>query len=563
MGVATAPGADAGADAVTARERKLCRAERHVDWLRALVVAFVWLALDSILQRPSIEAGPVLLLTAIGTLYTAVAHLARRRSWSTIDTRVLVTAGIDAVLVLAGIWVTGGAGSPLTPLLFVAMAATAYRFEMGVSLGFGAVYAFGYVGIAMSQPTTAGPPIDLVLQAGLLLATGLLASLTSEGYLEAERERSRTERTYEDILRAVPSFVTVVSRDGRIEYLNGRDASPGLNGEMNHGDVTDWVAEEAEDIVDEALQAVFEEGETVEYEVPAQAPGGERAYYRSVAAPLVEDGEILAAVIGSVDITRRLQVEEELRSHARALERSNETLSRYARLMAHDLREPIRDIVRYLQRIDRRERGLSAASREELDFVVRRARHLDELVRSLHGFAEVDERQLTLEPVDLDDAVQEALHRVQTEPGRGLHVDTGELPRVIADRRALVQILEQLIENGYEHGRDDPVRVRVDADRKPEGWCVRVQDDGPGIPPAHHDRVLEPFQRLEANQDGHVGMGLATARRLVERLGGHIELDSEVGEGTCVEFTLPQETVSTEEETPWSSHRSSAEDAHA
>lgn len=527
-----------------ARDRKLRRAESHVAWMRDAVAVFVWTAVPFLAARPTTQTSPFVAVVLLATAHTITAHVAHLRDWGRLSRRALLTSIGDAAVVLAILAVTGGWVSPLTPLLYVSMAAVAYRYELVSSLAFGTTYALGYVTVLFTGGWLGDVnTVDVVLRAGLLVATGMLAALSSTSLLEAEIQRSRSEHAFEDLVETVPGEVAVITREAAFPGER-RPAEALPREERVRASLADWLPEEGVPRAQQALARVFREGETVEFEVSGEHDGGTRTF-RSIAGPLQERGETLAAVVISTDVTERKRAERRLRDQARALRQSNQALARYASLTAHDLREPLRDIVRYLQRFQRREDDdLRRESREELDFVVERAQRLDSLVRALHGYAEVDERPFRTESVDLERALRDALLRVETSAPSRLSVETGELGTITADRRAIVEILEQLLDNAQVHSGRDVVHVYVDAEETEEGWRIVVEDDGRGIPPRFHDQIFEPFQRLEPDpRSERAGMGLATVRRLVERLGGEVRVDSHRGEGARFSFTVPRRPV--------------------
>lgn len=529
-----------------ARERKLRRAEAHVAWMRDAVAAFVWLTVPWLLQRPEIATPSFVSLILVGTAHTILAHAAYRQGWGGLERRAFVTSLGDAAVVLALLAVSGGAASPLTPLLYVSMAAFAYRHELVQGLAFGAGYGLAYVATLFAVGAM-GPRVDLVLRVGMLVATGMLASLSSKSFLEAEVERARVQHAFEDVLETVPGDVALVRRQTAFEEAEG-DLP---RAEAVEEALADWMPPPAIDRTRRALARVFATGETVEYETSTEEEG-RVAVYRTIAGPLgAEEGTVEAAVVISMDVTDRKRAQQRLRDHTRALRQSNRALARYASLTAHDLREPLRDIVRYLQRIERRPLDLDAATREELNFVIERARRLDSLVGALHRFAEVDERPLSTERVDIVDALEEAVHRLDLSKPPEMIVETGELATVTADRRAVVEILRHLLENAHQHAGVDPVHVWVASEEVADGWEIAVEDDGRGIPRRDHERIFEPFRPRDpdpASQQAH--MGLATVRRLVERLGGSIDVDSEPGAGARFAFTIPRRPVYADHEAP-------------
>jgi signal transduction histidine kinase len=543
---AAAPPLGADAEPVTAVERKLRRVEAHVAWMRDGVAAFLWPTVPWLVGRPEVAAIPFLAMVLAGTVHTVLAHAGYRRDWGGLRDRRLLTSLGDATIVLAIIAVSGGWASPLTPLLYVSMAAIAYRYELAHGLALGLGYGTAYLAVLLASGDLGDDPAAVAIRVGLLVATGVLASLSSRSFLEAEEERALAQDTLADVLDTVPGDVALIPRHRVLDDPDAGQVFPAL------GPIEEALADQMPlDAVQRARGALFTAfaiGETVEFETTVQREDGAAAY-QTIVAPLNDEASPQAAVVVSTDVTDRKRAEHRLRDHARALRQSNRALARYASITAHDLREPVRDIVRYLQRIERREPEPSEESREELAFVIARARRLDTLVRALHGFAEVDERPLAIERVDLAAALDRALARLDLEDPGALELQTGDLGRVTADRDAIEEILEQLLENAHEHGGRDPVRVWVDSEETSEGWRIVVEDDGQGIPPSDHECIFQPFRpRGPDATSTEARVGLATVRRLVERLGGEIGVESELGAGARFTFTVPRRPVLAEAE---------------
>lgn len=123
----------------------------------------------------------------------------------------------------------------------------------------------------------------------------------------------------------------------------------------------------------------------------------------------------------------------------------------------------------------------------------------------------------------------------------GAEVSCGQLPTLPADRLQMGQVLQNLIENGIKYNRSSPPRVSVTAECQDSKWVFAVADNGIGIDPRHHERIFEIFRRLHTyTQVPGTGIGLALCRRIVERHGGRIWVESRPGEGSTFYFTLPE-----------------------
>lgn len=241
------------------------------------------------------------------------------------------------------------------------------------------------------------------------------------------------------------------------------------------------------------------------------------------------------------EIARRMAVEEELQrilsSTVHELSEANDRLNGFAGAAAHDLRTPLSVIVGFAELL--RHPAISDTRREELAVRIANAgRACAELIETLHQQVVGDEPEQ--EQVDLAEEV-EWVARLSAQDELRLLVDP-DLPTVRAPRLLVRQVLLNLVSNAVKHrGSLRQVTVRVSASRRGEGWAVTVADNGPGIPAAERDRVMEAGVQLDPDRSGG-GLGLDLCRSLVDQQGGALWLaDSDLG-GVAVTFTLPDST---------------------
>lgn len=231
------------------------------------------------------------------------------------------------------------------------------------------------------------------------------------------------------------------------------------------------------------------------------------------------------------------------RGHTVALDQSNAELQQLASVAAHDLQEPLRMVVSFLQLVKKRYAGkLDQEAQELIDFAVQGGVRMQRLIQDLLAYSQVGGRELTLERVDagsiVDDVITE-LHTTVVETKAT--VTPGALPSVRADPLQLRGVFANLIANGLKFCGVTPPRVHIEAERLPGAWAFSVSDNGIGIAPDQFDRVFRIFQRLhtQAEYPG-TGIGLAICKRVVERHGGRIWVNSTLGEGSTFHFTLPE-----------------------
>jgi signal transduction histidine kinase len=143
--------------------------------------------------------------------------------------------------------------------------------------------------------------------------------------------------------------------------------------------------------------------------------------------------------------------------------------------------------------------------------------------------------------VDIRSVVQESianLHEVITESRATIVL--GDLPVVVADPTVLVQVFQNLIGNALKYARSEALRIRVSAAGESDEWVFSVEDNGAGIAAIHHEAIFRPFHRLHESEHPGAGVGLAICKKVVERIGGRIWVESELGRGARFRFSLPK-----------------------
>jgi PAS domain S-box-containing protein len=350
---------------------------------------------------------------------------------------------------------------------------------------------------------------------------------------------------YHSLVEHLPICVYRIDLDGRLTFGNSaylKDMGRPLE-ELFGMTVFDMFPEEQARKYDADDRRVIETGE-VFHDVEEHDAHGEKLYVEVLKSPVRDHEGNPIGVQGLYwDVTARKRAEEQLRKTLAELERSNKELQQFAAVASHDMDAPLRRVVTASRMIQRQYGSqLDAGARELLGFIVSSVEHMQELIDDLLAHSRVGALNKPLEPVDCASAVTKALSNLEV-PIResGAEVRVGRLPTVMANRVAFVQLFQNLIGNAIKYRGEDTPRVDVRAESQPNRWLFRVKDNGIGIAQEYWGKVFEAFERLHGEEEySGTGIGLATCKKIVERLDGRIWVESQVGEGSEFMFVLPQ-----------------------
>jgi two-component system, sensor histidine kinase and response regulator len=243
------------------------------------------------------------------------------------------------------------------------------------------------------------------------------------------------------------------------------------------------------------------------------------------------------------DVTEREQAHQEIARKVDELARSNAELEQFANVASHDLQEPLRMVASYTQLLARRYKGrLDADADEFIGFAVDGATRMQTLIQDLLSYSRVTTRGQSFTITDAERACNDALQNLQPAlaDSQGV-VSVGSLPRVLADATQLTQLFQNLIGNAIKYRDHRRPEIRVTAKTAGELAAFSIKDNGIGIDSQYFERIFQMFQRLHTRKAyAGTGIGLALCRKIVERHGGRISVESRLGEGSTFLFTIPQ-----------------------
>jgi light-regulated signal transduction histidine kinase (bacteriophytochrome) len=243
------------------------------------------------------------------------------------------------------------------------------------------------------------------------------------------------------------------------------------------------------------------------------------------------------------DITERKRAEKALAERAAELARSNAELEQFAYVASHDLQEPLRMVASYAQLLAKRYRGkLDADADEFIGYVVDGVHQMYQLINGLLAYSQVGSRVNAFQPTDCNAVLGSALAKLQgTIKDKGALITHDPLPTIMADPLQLELLFQNLIGNGIKFHGEQPPQIHVSVDQRADECVFSVRDNGIGIDPQYADRIFTIFERLHSTKDyPGTGIGLAICKKIVDRHGGRIWVESQLGTGATFHFTFPK-----------------------
>jgi len=355
-----------------------------------------------------------------------------------------------------------------------------------------------------------------------------------------------SEARYRGLLEAAPDAMVVVDRAGDIILVNAqaeirfgyrRDA---LLGKAVTDIIPDGFAERLLADAQRSAEVALAQQMGTGIELIGRRKDGSEFPIELMLSPLVSDeGVLVTAAIR--DISVRKAAEAELLEKVDALRVSNVELEQFAYAASHDLQEPLRMISSFTQLLSRRYHGqLDADADEFIAFAVDGATRMERLIQDLLAYSRVGTQGRDFQPTSSEGAFRQALLNLRGAiEDSGAIVTSTKLPEVMADETQLVQVFQNLVGNGIKYRRPETPRVRVSSKREGDRWIIAVADNGLGIDAQYFERIFGMFQRLHRREEfAGTGIGLAIAKKIVERHGGAISVESILGVGSTFRFSL-------------------------
>lgn len=365
-------------------------------------------------------------------------------------------------------------------------------------------------------------------------------ALTVSAFVHADREELRVFST---VFETNLEGVVIADMHGTI--LHGNKSVAAVMGytpqEIIGKNLRSLHAEHARDAFDDILSTVQSGGQWQGETALTRHSGEEFPSWMNATGAKDGKGVVTHVIVEFSDITTFKQTQEALVSRTDELARSNRELEQFAYVASHDLQEPLRMVASYTQLLARRYKdNLDEDANEFIHYAVDGAMRMQALINDLLMISRVGTRGKPLQPCESGLSLEHALINLRMaieESGAGITHDP--MPRVMADVSQLTQLLQNLIGNAIKFHSGEQPRIHIGAQQRGDEWVISVKDNGIGIAPEFFERIFVIFQRLHGKQEyPGTGIGLAVCKKIVERHGGEIWVESEPGQGATFLFTL-------------------------
>ncbi|MFN8285339.1 MAG: ATP-binding protein [Chitinophagales bacterium] len=256
-----------------------------------------------------------------------------------------------------------------------------------------------------------------------------------------------------------------------------------------------------------------------------------------------EDGETGVVLSQTRDIRRSKNYQLQLEERTHELERSNADLETFAFVSSHDMQEPLRMIANYMQLLKRKYSGkLDAEADEYIEFANKGAINLSQLIKDLLSYSRITRTELNRTRISMKELVNEVTRSVQLElQEKNAVVEVEELCEAEVDRNLMLLVIQNLILNAIKYNNSGAPTISISCEKKEGEVIYCFADNGIGIDPKHQQRIFEPFHRLHTKAEyPGTGLGLSTCKKIIERHGGKIWIDSTANKGSKFYFSLPR-----------------------
>lgn len=378
---------------------------------------------------------------------------------------------------------------------------------------------------------------------------------TALAKLAVEDEVVKSKERYQTLVENLNEAIILDDIDGKVVYANDRFLDFfGLKREdLSNLILEDYISPEYRSLIRERHNRRMA-GESVAelFEYEGLLKDGSKKWFEVRVSKVIEHGEIQGSQSAIRDITERknaenklIQLNEELRTHAKELAFSNAELEQFAFVASHDLQEPLRMITSFLSLLEKKYDPIfDEKGKQYIYFATDGAKRMRHIILSLLEYSRVGKIEESKEEINLEELIEGILilNRKKIQEKKA-HVHYGKLPKLYMAKAPIQQLFQNLISNGLKYQLNDNIpEIHINAYEEPDFWKFEVRDNGIGIDPEYFEKIFTIFQRLhDRDEYSGTGIGLAICKKIVENSGGKIWVDSKKNIGTSIYFTFPKQ----------------------
>lgn len=368
--------------------------------------------------------------------------------------------------------------------------------------------------------------------------------MQNEQLRETQIELQKLNTKYSDLFDFAPLGYFVMDKKGFIREVNLTACNMlGLaRRSLIKSTLFKYVYENDYKILYLHLQKVFAGDEREECQVKLKKKDNS-FFHAQLISEQVKDGDNIdiRCRTAMIDITQRINDENILAELSEELKRSNIDLQQFADVVSHDLREPLRAITGFVELLQMKYKDkLDAKANTYIEYIMSGGKKMSNLINVLLAYSRVQSESKNFSEVSVQKSLKDAIDNLYTKIAENdATITMDKMPVVKADAVQLTQLFQNLIQNAIKFKSNRKLTIHIGCSKKENQWLFSVKDNGIGIEPRDRESIFTIFKKIHTgNQQEGSGVGLAICKRIVERHGGRIWCESEVGKGTTFYFTL-------------------------